>query len=100
MPAVAMPVTVTRNFGPLTDLALVTREDWRAVGHDQRERIIRRTKAGKDVDGRPFQPYSPSYSQQLSKEGLSTQVDLEVSGRMLQAITVQPDADGVTLRIQ
>jgi hypothetical protein len=31
---------------------------------------------------------------------MSTTPDLEVSGRMLQAITVQPDAEGVTLRIQ
>ena len=95
-----MPVTVSRNFGPLTELALVTREDWRAVGHDQRERIVRRTKAGRDVEGRPFQAYSPAYAKQLAAEGLGTNPDLEVSGRMLQAITVQPDADGVTLRIQ
>jgi hypothetical protein len=95
-----MPVVVTRNFPPLTELDLLTREDWRAVGHDQRERIIRRTKAGRDVDGRPFAPYSPSYAKQLAAEGMSTTPDLEVSGRMLQAITVQPDAEGVTLRIQ
>jgi hypothetical protein len=95
-----VPIAVTRNFGPLTDITLVAREDWRAVGLDQRERIIRRTKSGQDVHGRPFQAYSPSYLKQLAAEGLGTQVDLEVSGRMLQAITVQPDADGVTLRIQ
>ena len=93
-----MSVTILRNFPDLRSFVFLNKDDWGAIGRVQRERIIDRTKAGRDVEGRAFQGYSPSYIQQLQKEGLGTAVDLEVSGAMLQAIVVEPDADGVTLR--
>lgn len=92
-----MTVTVTRNFGPLTDQPLLTVQDWGRIGRLARERILARTKAGKDQHDAPFRPYSPGYAVRKSQMGGSPRVDLMVSGEMLRAITVEPDATGVTL---
>lgn len=92
-----MGLTVLRNFGPLTDLALLTRDDFAAVGRLARERIVRRTLQGYDEHDRPFAPYSPDYAAQKSKLGASPGVNLQLSGQMLNAITVEPDETGVTL---
>ncbi len=54
----------------------------------QRSRILKRTAAGVDVDGSPFQAYTPGYAKQKAKYGRGGTVDLR--GRnapnMLQAI--------------
>jgi hypothetical protein len=92
-----MGVTVTRNFGPLTDVQLLTVEDWGRVGRMARERIVLRTRAGRDKDDVPFAPYSQGYAQAKAKELGAGPVNLAVSGDMLNAITVEPDANGVTL---
>jgi hypothetical protein len=92
-----LTVTTSRNFGPLADAELVTRDDWGAVGRLAREQIIRHTNAGVDEDGKPFAPYSPKYAEQKRKTGASSRPNLQVSGGMLGAITVEPDNDGVTL---
>jgi hypothetical protein len=81
-----MAVTLRRNFPPLTDMQLVTREDWAAVGRLARERIIRRTVQGQGVNG-PFAPYSPKYAERKAQElGSASPVNLMVSGEMLRAI--------------
>jgi hypothetical protein len=90
-------VNVSRNFPPLTDLTFLTRDDWGRIGRLTRELVVRRTVAGKDEDDRAFAPYSPGYAEAKEKAGASPQVDLTVSGAMLNAIVVEPDATGVTL---
>ena len=89
-----MPVIITRNFGPLDELELTTSELMREVGLLARERILRRTAAGMDAEGRPFRAYSEGYAKQKG----TTRVDLKLSGAMLNAITlVEVTDDSVTL---
>ena len=91
-------ITVSLNFDPLADLKLTTPQLMREVGLLARERIIRRTLSGQSSDGRAFVPYSAGYREQKQKALGSAAVNLQVSGRMLQAITVQNvTTDSVTL---
>lgn len=60
----------------------------REVGLLARERIYRRTIAGRDQDDQPFKPYSAAYGALRAKEGLSTNVNLQVSGAMLNALRI------------
>ena len=92
-----MGVSVTRNFGPLTDLQLFTREDWGRVGRMVRERIVLRTRQGLDRNEQPFAPYAPSYAVAKAKELGAGPVNLTVSGELLNNIAVEPDDMGVTL---
>jgi hypothetical protein len=92
-------VTVVRNFPPLDELTLIGRDDWAKIGRLARERIIRRTLAGRDEDDSAFAPYSAGYAAQKAKAGASGAVNLQLSGAMLEAIQVEPDDDGVTLTI-
>lgn len=93
-----MPVTIRRSFKPLTQLQLVTREDWSAIGRLARERIIRRTLQGTDAQGRAFAPYSPGYAKRKAEElGSASPVNLQVSGEMLRSIVVEAFDDHVTL---
>ena len=48
--------------------------------------ILRRTKAGLDIDRRPFKPYSPSYVRQRREEGLPTKPELRRTGALLNSI--------------
>lgn len=91
-------VSVTRNFPSLTSVRVVTREDWARVGRLARERIIRRTTDGRDVRDASFAPYSAGYRRAKEAMGASGTVNLQLSGEMLRAITVEPDEQGVTLR--
>lgn len=93
-----MYVEIVRNFPPLTEIPIVTREDWGRIGRFARERVVRRTQQGLDEHDQKFQPYSPGYAaQKAAAGGDSSRVDLTVSGEMLRAITVEPDDTGVTL---
>lgn len=92
-----LSVSVEKNFGDLADLPLLKREDWAAIGRLAREQIVRHTVAGTDEEGKAFKPYSQGYAKRRAKEGLSTRVSLQLSGGMLQSITVEPDDTGVTL---
>lgn len=47
--------------------------------------IAARTKAGLDADGQPFTPYAPDYARLRERKGLSSQVDLARTGRMIGA---------------
>ncbi len=91
-----LSVTVEKNFGDLADIELLTREDWAATGRLAREYIVRHT-TGTDQSGKAFAPYSKGYAKARQKAGLSTRPSLQLSGAMLQSITVEPDANGVTL---
>lgn len=95
-----MSVGITRNFGPLTQEARITREDWGRVGRFARERVTINTQSGRDEDGQAFAPYSRDYLSAKLKAGGSSTVNLTVSGAMLQAIRVAPDDQGVTLTIE
>ncbi len=62
------------------------------------ERLIsERTKAGIDVDGKPFAPYSKAYAKFKASKGRSTRVDLAFTGHMFQALGIHTDATSVTL---
>lgn len=84
-----MPVTVTVSGTPLSDIPLSSTELMREVGLLARERIIRRTLSGLDVNDNGFDPYTPGYYKAKSKEvGLASPVNLQLSGGMLNGITV------------
>ena len=93
-----MGVTVDRNFVPLTDIKLLTVEDFGKVGRLAREAIITRTQRGTDMHGSSFKPYSTGYAKAKAAIGASATPNLTLSGEMLRAITVEPDAEGVTLK--
>jgi hypothetical protein len=97
-----MPVTVRRNFAPLTQTTLLTKSDWQAVGQLVRSKILTRTEAGVDAMGRPFAPYSPGYAEQkgtalFGASASAFKVDLTLSGEMLRAIGIDATDAGVTL---
>ncbi len=94
-----MAVSLTRNFGPLDAIQILTVQDWRRVGILARERIITRTQQGQDQDGQDFAPYSPGYAALKAELGASARPNLQLSGEMLRSITVEPDDTGVTLAI-
>lgn len=84
-------VSVTRDFGNLADLQLVTAEDMRQVGLLIRERIVRRTLSGLNAAGQAFTPYSPGYAEAKGKAlgaAAGANVNLQVSGNMLNQITI------------
>jgi hypothetical protein len=81
-------ITLTRNFGSLADLVLVTKEDMREIGLLARERIVRRTMAGQDASGSQFKAYVPRYAKQKHEALGTSQVNLQVSGNMLNHITI------------
>jgi hypothetical protein len=84
-----MGVTVSKNFGLLADLKLTNKELMKEIGLLAREAIIRRTLSGVDADGVPFAAYSDGYAaQKAAALGSAAPVNLQVSGRMLQAITI------------
>lgn len=93
-----MAVSIVRNFGPLTDLRVLGRDDWDRVGRLARERIVLRARQGRDREDNLFTPYTPAYAARKAKAlGTGHRVDLTVSGDMLNAITVEADEAGVTL---
>jgi hypothetical protein len=80
---------------PLANIEFITADDMRELGLFFRERIIRRTIDGQGVDG-PFAPYSPGYAKAKAKAlgaAAGNHVNLQVSGAMLNDITVT-DARG------
>jgi hypothetical protein len=87
-------VTITRNFPALDTLELTSVDDMREIGLLVRERIIRRTVSGTAADGTRFASYSPGYARAKG----SSAVDLQVSGNMLNQMTlVAVEKDSVTL---
>lgn len=81
-------VTIKRNFDSLTELDLVTREDMREIGLLARERIVTRTREGLDASLQPFAPYSEAYEAQKQAALGHANVDLQVSGNMLNHLGI------------
>lgn len=78
---------------PLTEVATM-----REVGLMARERIVRRTRAGKGTDNAAFTPYSAGYRERKQAELGQSNPNLTVSGAMLNDITIlEVTADTVTL---
>lgn len=91
-------ITVRRNFVPLTQTQLVTREDMVAVGQYVRQRILERTARGVDASGQAFAAYSDGYAKAKQDAlGSAGAVDLMVSGEMLRAITYEAREKSVSL---
>jgi hypothetical protein len=88
-----MPVRVTKTGPPLASLKLTTSALMREVGLLARERIVRRTIAGRDEDDQSFKPYSAGYAKEKAKELGGGAVNLQVSGAMLNAITITKVTD-------
>ena len=80
---------VTKNFTALANITLTDKALMREVGLLARERILRRTAAGQDSEGQAFRPYSQKYAEQKAAAlGSTGGVNLQVSGGMLNAITI------------
>jgi hypothetical protein len=91
-------LSVTRNFAKLDTIPLTDAATMRDVGLLARERIVRRTRAGKGTDNAPFEPYSADYRARKGKELGASHPNLTVSGTMLNDITIlHVDNDTVTL---
>jgi hypothetical protein len=94
----AAKISITRNFSSLPDLKLVSKEDMREIGLLARERIITRTLRGQSVDGGAFAPYSAGYADLKRSAAGTSQVNLQVSGNMLNQMgIVDLTDDSVTL---
>jgi hypothetical protein len=94
----AARITVTRNFAPLANVQLTSKAVMREVGLLARERIFRRTASGVDENERAFRPYSAAYAKAKALSLGSAQVNLQVSGAMLNAIVITELTDtSVTL---
>jgi hypothetical protein len=93
-----VPVELSTNFDFDHQLAFTDRAIMRQIGLVAREIIVRRTRSGISSDGSPFTPYSPGYAKRKAKELGKADVDLTVSGRMLNAIAiVEVSENSVTL---
>lgn len=84
----AVRVTVVTTGRPLASLPLSSRQLMKEVGLLARERIVRRTVLGIDENDQPFAPYSPGYALRKAQEIGSASVNLQLSGAMLNAITI------------
>ena len=75
----------------LRDIPTFTKQFWKGVGDEVSDQIrVHTTKGGKDVEGRNFEPYKPTYK---ARKGLgkykrqsstSTKVDLQLTGDMMR----------------
>jgi hypothetical protein len=76
-------VTVTGRAGNFAKIPLVDARLMTEVGDFALSLIRRRTAAGQDINGQPFQELSPAYAKQKFKALGNSRADLTVSGRML-----------------
>lgn len=81
-------VTVVKTGRPLADLRLSSRDLMKEIGLLARERVIRRTVSGVDENDTRFKSYSPGYAAAKAREVGSASVNLQLSGGMLNAITI------------
>jgi hypothetical protein len=82
-----MPIHLRQSFRSLLG-PLATREDMESLGKLLIERIRRRTLAGQDAEGQPFAGYSAGYAKRKSDALGTTRVDLQISGELLNNLTV------------
>lgn len=91
-------IEVSRTFPKLDELVLTTAAEMREIGLLARERIVARTLAGIDADQNAFEPYSPGYAAQKRQALGTDNVNLQVSGNMLNHLQiVDVDDESVTL---
>lgn len=83
-----MSVHVLKNFPPLAGLPLTNKQVMREVGLLARERVYRRTISGTDMHGQPFKAYSKDYLKAKQQAVGTTQVNLQLSGGMLNALQI------------
>jgi phage gpG-like protein len=75
------------------DLAF-TQDDLRYAAERQRDRIVKRTGQGLDLNGNAFHAYTDKYKARKEKSGRDSGiVDLTWSGRMLKALKVSNVSD-------
>lgn len=79
---------VTIIGAPLAQLPLLSEELMRDIGDLALRRIRTRTENQTAVDGSPFQPLSPDYAALKQRELGHQRADLQVSGRMLNDMSV------------
>ena len=56
------------------------------LANEIKDTIKRRTQSGKDINGKAFKPYSPSYKEYRIEKGRSAKPNLTDSSNMLNAI--------------
>jgi hypothetical protein len=83
-----MPVTITVSGPRLSETQFTTRDLMREIGLLVRERVLRRTIGGTDANDAPFTPYSATYAALKSAELGTSDVNLQVSGAMLNALQI------------
>lgn len=83
-----MPVTIELHGERFSEIPLSTVDLMREIGLLARERILLRVAEGLDVQGAPFAPYSPGYALAKANALGAGPVNLQVSGRMLEAIVL------------
>jgi hypothetical protein len=70
-----------------------TKQELRDTALDIRSYMLERTKSGKDVNGRPFQKYSPAYREHKAKQmtfrGDASRVNLMFTGEMHRSVSVK-----------
>ena len=85
----ASTVTVTVSGPRADEIPLSTEALMHEVGLLARERVIRRTLSGLDEQELPFYPYSVTYRlRKMAEVGTAEPVNLQLSGDMLNAITI------------
>jgi hypothetical protein len=84
------------------DLPGYTPEEREAIALEIIDRVVKRSKSGKDKDGNAFPKYTPGYENSLNFKigGKSSKVDLTLSGDMLGAIEVLKVAKKVQIGFQ
>lgn len=72
------------------DLSEYSEAEREAIALEVIDKIIKRTKAGKDKDGNPLAPYSKDYKESLNFKiaGKSGRVNLTLSGDMLDSLEI------------
>lgn len=83
-----MPVTVHLTGTRFEEIQLSTADLMREIGLLARERILLRTAAGNASDGSAFLPYSAAYAVRKAAAVGDGPVNLQLSGRMLQALVI------------
>jgi hypothetical protein len=93
-----MGIAIRRTIPDLSSLQLIGRAEMREAGLLALEMNRRRTAAGKDADGQPFEPYSEGYRERKAREVGGALPNLTLSGAMLNALTiVDVTDDSVTI---
>ena len=81
---------MAKNLAFKLDLSEYTPAQREAIAIEVIDKIIARTKAGKDKNGNPFAPYTKEYKESINFKigGKSSRVDLTLSGDMLDSLEI------------